>query len=509
MELRMNSAVIIRDAFRIYGDGPRASVALQGLTLDVGVGEIVVVLGPSGSGKTTLLRMVAGLDRLSAGCISTFGVDVGRLTRKQLVDFRAEQLGFLDQHYTRALSPELGIREAVSLQLTLRGSPTAEAHRAADALLERIGLRDRADDPPRTLSGGEQQRVAVCAAVAHSPRLLLVDEPAGELDAESAAAVYGLLSEVARAAGASALVVSHDAAAATIADRLVHVRDGRVVEEAAPGQAPGLVVSRGGWIRLPGSGPGTVTVERDGRVERRELRVGEAAAAGSSQRDTPAAGGGIVAELRGVDKEYGSRTVLEGFDLAVARGRLLAVVGRSGSGKTTVLHLLAGLLRPTAGEVVIDGELLNGRSRTALAALRREAVCVVTQEPGLVPHLSARENVMLGLGLRGLPAPGDRADEALDAVGLAELRARRAATLSAGERQRVAIARAMATGAPLLLADEPTARLDEENARAVGDLLARAAWEQSLAVVCATHDEALIDIADEVVALEPRADGVV
>jgi ABC-type lipoprotein export system ATPase subunit len=498
----MTAAVSVRDAFRIYGDGPRASVALQGLTLDVAPGEVVVVLGPSGSGKTTLLRMIAGLDRLSAGSVHAFGVDVGRLTRKQLVDFRAQQLGFLDQHYTRALSPELGIRQAVSLQLTLRGASAAGAQRAADELLERIGLRSRGDDRPRTLSGGEQQRVAVCAAVAHRPRLLLVDEPAGELDAESAAAVYRLLAEVTRAAGASALVVSHDAAAATIADRLVHVRDGRVVEEAAPGEEPELVVSRGGWIRLPGSGPGSVTVERDGRVQRRELRAGEPAADGSGPPEAPAATGEVVAELRGVTKAYGDRTVLGRFDLIVRRGRLIAVVGRSGTGKTTLLHLLAGLLRPTAGEVVVDGEVLAGRSRTALAALRREAICVVTQEPGLVPHLSARENVILGLGLRRLSAAGERSAEALGAVGLTELRSRRAATLSAGERQRVALARALAADAPLLLADEPTARLDEENARAVGDLLARAARERSLAVVCATHDQALIERADEVVQLE-------
>jgi energy-coupling factor transport system ATP-binding protein len=498
----MIAAVSVRDAFRIYGDGPRASVALQGLTLDVAPGEVVVVLGPSGSGKTTLLRMVAGLDRLSAGSVHASGVDVGRLTRRQLVVFRAQQLGFLDQHYTRALSPELSIRQAVSLQLTLRGASTADAEHAADELLDRIGLRDGGDDLPRTLSGGEQQRVAVCAAIAHRPRLLLVDEPAGELDAESAAAVYGLLAEVTRAADASALVVSHDAAAATIADRLVHVRDGRVVEEAAPGAEPELVVSRGGWIRLPGSGPGTVTVERDGRVERRELRAGEPAAGGSTRPDAPAATGEVVAELRGVAKAYGDRTVLDRFDLTVRRGRLVAIVGRSGTGKTTLLHLLAGLLRPTAGEVVMDSKLLNGRSRTALAALRREAIGVVTQEPGLVPHLSARENVVLGLGLRGTSAAGERADEALGVVGLTELRSRRAATLSAGERQRVAIARALAADAPLLLADEPTARLDEENARAVGDLLARAARERSLAVVCATHDQALIDLADEVVQLE-------
>ncbi|MGH3082606.1 MAG: ATP-binding cassette domain-containing protein [Gaiellaceae bacterium] len=503
----MTAAVSVRDAFRIYGDGPRASVALQGLTVDIASGEVVVLLGPSGSGKTTLLRMVAGLDRLSAGSVHAFGVDVGRLTRKQLVDFRARQLGFLDQHYTRALSPELGIRQAVSLQLTLRGAATADAKRAADELLERIGLRHRGDDRPRTLSGGEQQRVAVCAAVAHRPQLLLVDEPAGELDAESAAAVYGLLADVTRAAGASALVVSHDAAAATIADRLVHVRDGRVVEEAAPGEVPELVVSRGGWIRLPGSGPGRVTVERGGRVERHELRAGEPAADGPRPSEAPTAAGEVVAELRGVDKAYGDRTVLERFELTVLRGRLVAVVGRSGTGKTTLLHLLAGLLRPTAGEVVFDGELLNGRSRTALAALRREGIGVVTQEPGLVPHLSARENVMLGLGLRRLSGAGERADEALGAVGLTELRSRRAATLSAGERQRVAIARALAVNAPLLLADEPTARLDEENARAVGDLLARAARERRLAVVCATHDQVLIERADEVVHLESPSSG--
>ena len=503
MELRVTSAVSVRDAFRIYGDGPRASVALQGLTLDVEPGEIVVVLGPSGSGKTTLLRMVAGLDRLSAGSVSAFGLDVGRLGRRQLVDYRAEHVGFLDQHYTRALSPELGIRRAVSLQLTLRGVPPPKALRVADELLERIGLRERGDDPPHTLSGGEQQRVAVCAAVAHRPQLLLVDEPAGELDTESADAVYNLLREVARAAGSSALVVSHDAAAATIADRLVHVRDGRVVEEASPGGEPGLVVSRGGWIRLPGgAGPGTVTVERDGRVERRELRAGEATVDGAEPARPPAVAGDVVAELRGVDKAYGDRVVLRSLDLAVARGRLVAVVGRSGSGKTTLLHLLAGLLRPTAGEVTIGGQSLDGSSRTALAALRRASICVVTQEPGLVPHLSARENVLLGLGLRRLSGASERADEALDAVGLTELRARRAATLSAGERQRVAIARALATDAPLLLADEATARLDEENARAVGALLARAASERGLAVVCATHDQLLIDLADEVVRLE-------
>src|SRR5207237_824431 len=136
--------------------------------------------------------------------------------------------------HARPLPDDLTCRQTVALQLELLGHDPREAGRAADNLLERVGLADRAGDRPGSLSGGEQQRVAVCAAVAHRPGLLLADEPAGELDAENGALVYRLLGELVREARGSALIVSHDAAAASIADRLVHVRDGRVVEEARP-----------------------------------------------------------------------------------------------------------------------------------------------------------------------------------------------------------------------------------------------------------------------------------
>jgi ABC-type lipoprotein export system ATPase subunit len=300
-------------------------------------------------------------------------------------------------------------------------------------------------------------------------------------------------------------VVSHDAAAADIADRLVHVRDGRVVEEGRPGDEPDLVVSRGGWIHLPlrDLDGGRVSVQAREEVLVRQLRAdGGAGMAPAGTSSAAPENGDALAELRKVEKSYGSRRVLAGLDLRVERGRFIAVVGRSGSGKTTLLHLIAGLERPSAGEIVVTSQPLDGLSRSALAALRREAIAIVTQEPGLVPHLSASENVVLGLDLRGTAAAAARAEAALASVGLAELRERRAATLSAGERQRVAIARAFACGAELLLADEPTARLDEENALGVGRLLADAAHERGLAVVCATHDSQLLDLADDVVRLE-------
>jgi ABC-type lipoprotein export system ATPase subunit len=208
-----------------------------------------------------------------------------------------------------------------------------------------------------------------------------------------------------------------------------------------------------------------------------------------------AAPGETVAELRDVVKQFAGapKPVLAGVSASFAAGTLTAVVGRSGSGKTTLLHLLAGLERPDQGQVLVRGREIQALDRAGSAAVRREHVSLVTQEPGLVPHLSACENVELGLLVRGLE--GDPA-ATLTEVGLGARIDHRADRLSAGERQRVAIARALAADPVLLLADEPTARLDQSNARAVGELLAKLAHEHGTAVVCATHDEVVIEHAD-------------
>jgi ABC-type lipoprotein export system ATPase subunit len=224
--------------------------------------------------------------------------------------------------------------------------------------------------------------------------------------------------------------------------------------------------------------------------------------AGVELEAAAAASGPVVAAVEAVEKRYGTRIVLEGLSRGFQAGALTAVVGRSGSGKTTLLHLLAGLERPSAGGVSLAGTSLEALTRAELAELRRGHVALVTQEPGLVPYLTARENVELGLYLRG--TDGD-AREALVDVGIAPDLDVPAARLSAGERQRVALARALATRAQVLLVDEPTARLDEENARSASVLLARAAHERGTAVVCATHDSVLIERADETLDLDPEA----
>ena len=307
----MSAAVDVRDAFRIHRSVGGTAVALQGLTLQVEKGEIVVVLGPSGSGKTTLLRVVAGFDSLSAGTAHVLGEDVGRLSSAALARFRARNLGVLDQHYARALSPDLSCVQTVGLGLELLGAPHASARAAAANLLDRVGLGNRLDARPEHLSGGEQQRVALCAALAHRPRLLLADEPAGELDAVSAETVYALIAELAREQGATALVVSHDEAAAAIADRLVHVRDGRVVEEGEPGRPASLVVTEPGWIRLPDQlldalgGPRRLQAALEGRdVVIRADGPGPQLPELAPSESRPAAGRAVVAEVQSLVKRF-------------------------------------------------------------------------------------------------------------------------------------------------------------------------------------------------------------
>ena len=508
------SAVELQDVFRIYQTPEGDAAALQGLSLKVHDGEKLVVLGPSGSGKSTLLRLLAGLDRPSAGSVRVFGEDVGKLTGRGLGAYRSDALGYADQHYARALVPELTARELVALQPALRGSSRLERHARADELLERVGLTGKRDSLPRELSGGEQQRVALCAALAHSPKLFLADEPTGELDHANALLVYDAIAELTRAQGCTTVIVSHDPESTLIADRVVRVRDGRVSEEwAREGGEESIVIGRGGWLRLPEE-----FLHRAGIQTRAVARLEDHAIVVTAAEPSVPAGpvelrgsepltpsARVVADVRGLTRRFAAATALDGLDASFLSGRLTAVTGPSGSGKTTLLHLLAGLDLPSSGEVFVTGRRMDELDREERAALRAAQIGFVGQQPGLVPFLSAKENVELGLALRlsgsePQARPG-RADALLETVGLSERATQRLSRLSTGERARVAIARALAPQPTLLLVDEPTSRLDQANAAAVAALLARLAHEHDTAVVCATHDPVVIDQADERLAL--------
>jgi ABC-type lipoprotein export system ATPase subunit len=496
-----------RELFAVYPSATGGVAALQGLTLAVEDDEICVVLGPSGSGKTTLMRVLAGLARPSAGSLVAAGIDLLHASTRELGRYRRDVLGYADQHYWRALAGELTAEELVALPLGLAGAPPADRRTRARELLERVGLLDRATALPRELSGGEQQRIALCAALAHRPRLLIADEPTGDLDAESARDVHTLLAELVSEQGASAVVVSHDPASTEIADRVVHIRDGRVSEE-RQGEVETAVVGTGGWLRIPEE-----TLRAAGIHDRARIVLGDgsvglhpvdgrvAASAAASVRLEGARGEVLAA--RGVSRRYGAQVALDRLDVTFVPGELTAVVGPSGSGKSTLLALLAGMDVPDEGEILVGDVVVSSRDRTARSELRRDRIAVVGQAPGLSGFLTARENVELGLALRGVEGEEarDRTADALAAVHLAAHADRRVELLSAGQRERVALARAFAARTPVVLADEPSSRLDAVTTVEIGSLLADLAHRTGTTVVCATHDPLLIDLADREVRL--------
>jgi energy-coupling factor transport system ATP-binding protein len=498
-----------RELFVVYPSPTGGIAALRGLTLAVEEGETCVVLGPSGSGKTTLMRILAGLERPSAGSVVVDGLDLAHASAGTVARHRSRVLGYADQHYWRALSGELTAEELVGVPLGLLSVEPRERRARARELLERVGLLDRATARPGELSGGEQQRIALCAALAHRPRLLIADEPTGELDAATAAGVYSILAELVVEEGATAVIVSHDPASTRIADRVVHLRDGRVSEEHRDGEET-VVVGSGGWLRVPEetlAASGIVrrarVVARDGVVELHPVAGGETAAAVVAPVVAGTRGG--VLETRGVSRRFGSEVALSSVDATFRPGELAVVTGPSGSGKSTLLALLAGLDLPDAGEIALDGVEISALSRHERAELRRRRIAVVLQSPRLSDYQTALENVELALALRrgdGSSGPG----AALAAVGLAEHAERRVGVLSAGQRERVALARAFAGRPAVVLADEPTARLDAATTLAIGDLLATLARSTQTTVVCATHDPLLIGLADrELLLTRPAA----
>jgi ABC-type lipoprotein export system ATPase subunit len=306
------------------------------------------------------------------------------------------------------------------------------------------------------------------------------------------------------------VVVSHDPASARIADRVVRVRDGRISEESGADAGEGeLVVGRGGWLRLPEEFLLRIGIRERARahLEGERIVVTAVEHAEPAQRpepsELPQPAGGVSVELKGLTRRYGDVVPVERLDASFEAGRLVAVTGPSGSGKTTLLQLVAGLELPDEGPVRILGRELTTLGRDGRARLRRETIGYVGQQPGLTPFLSARENVELGLALHGRPVAA--ALEALEAVGLGERTEQRVERLSTGERLRVAIARALAPRPPVVLADEPTSRLDQANALAVAVLLARLAREWNAAVICATHDPIVVAQADEELALRAAA----
>jgi putative ABC transport system ATP-binding protein len=220
--------VTVRGVGRTYGSGRSAVHALTDISFDVAPGELVALVGRSGSGKTTLLNIIGGLDRPDTGPVAVGGTEVTALDDAGLVRLRRDLIAFVFQ--TFGLIPVLSAAENVGVPLRLRAMPVADRERRVRLLLELVGLADHTEQRPTEMSGGQQQRVAIARALAGSPRLLIADEPTGQLDTETGLAVMALIRGVVEAEGMTAVVATHDPVMIALADRAVRIVDGRLTD---------------------------------------------------------------------------------------------------------------------------------------------------------------------------------------------------------------------------------------------------------------------------------------
>ncbi|MBO0905559.1 ABC transporter ATP-binding protein [Jiella sonneratiae] len=510
----MTPIIELKSIGKHYGEGKNRAEILDKVDLSVKEGEFVAIVGFSGSGKTTLMSLLAGLIAPDAGEV---------LMRGEKVTGPGPERGLVFQSYS--LMPWLTVRGNVQLAVDSVFARETKAERRArvDKYVEMVGLAHAADRKPAELSGGMRQRVSVARALAMSPEVLLLDEPLSALDALTRAKLQDEFAAISQVEKKTVLLITNDVdEAILLADRIIPLDPGPratlgpsfSVDLPRPRDRAGMNANEGfkrlrrdvtnylmekgrhasaeagDPVMLPNVVP--ISLEAKKRVPAPELPKAYRDAAHSPIER------GFV-EFFEVRKVYptpkGSLTVVDGFDLKMAKGEFVSLIGHSGCGKSTVLSMAAGLNDISSGGIVLDGREVSGAGPDR---------AVVFQAPSLMPWLTARENVALGVD-RVYPnaTPAERRDVVehyLHRVGLGDAMHRRAADLSNGMKQRVGIARAFALSPKLLLLDEPFGMLDSLTRWELQDVLMDVWKRTQVTAVCVTHDvdEAIL-LADRVV----------
>jgi putative ABC transport system ATP-binding protein len=226
------NAIIVRDLIKVFKLGQIEVQALRGLNVNVRKGEMVSIIGPSGSGKSTLLNIIGGLDNATAGQVRVFEADLTKMNPGELVKYRRETVGHVFQNMN--LIPTLTAAENIELPMAALGVKERDRKQRIQELIDVVGLHDRLNHKPGELSGGEQQRIALAAALANDPPLILADEPTGELDTENARIVVEYLRRINEEMGKTVLMVTHDPTIARVADRILRIHDGVVQTDVSP-----------------------------------------------------------------------------------------------------------------------------------------------------------------------------------------------------------------------------------------------------------------------------------
>lgn len=466
--------------------------ALDGVSLSIAPGQMVVVMGASGAGKSTLARCLnRSIPTFQRGRLDGTIRLLGRGIERDTVGDLAGTIGLVAQDFEAQLFATNVAQEVVFGMEQMGVDRSTMASRLA-AALRMVGLVGFERRDPATLSGGEKQRLAIAATVALEPKILVLDEPTTDLDPVGKAEVLRALAAL-RGRGLTLLVIEHEIAAAQAADRLILLSRGKVVADGAPAELCARAelleacAVRPPDLTLLGARLGLDPVPKtvDAAVARlascpRTPAMAREATARPHRESVP------IIELRQVSFEYSSgKPVLREIDFAVFAGDFIAVIGQNGSGKTSLAKHFNGLLRPTRGTVLLDGECITQREAKEIAA----TVGYVFQNPDTqIFAATVADEVAFGPRNLGLSQAEvrDRVTESLAAVGLANATAEDPFLMNKGARQRLAVASALALRPRALLLDEPTTGLDYAEQCAMMELLS-ALRRRGTAIIIITH----------------------
>jgi len=456
--------VIKADKLRkIYKLPAEEIIALKGIELEIKEGEFVSLMGPSGSGKSTLFNLVGCLDSVTDGSLYVMDYEVSKMKESQLPEVRRGNIGFVFQEFF--LIPTLTALENVEMPYIF--SPEKGNRAKATELLELVGLSERINHLPKEMSGGEMQRVAIARALACDPKILLADEPTRNLDTKNARAIFELFRKLCKEKGLTVVVATHNAGLACESDRVIHLKNG-LIDEAV------------GQIKL----------------KQENLQVDTEDSPESSKEEK-------IIKAHELKKNYhrGSETVkaLDGVDFSISPGEIVSIIGPSGSGKTTLMNLISCMDNATSGELTIGDTDVTPLGESKLINIRRGNIGFVFQGFHLIPTLTIRDNMELPLLFSGKKIDREKILNLLDMVGLKDKENKYPSMLSGGEQQRVAIARAMVNDPKILLADEPTGKLDIKLRDEIMNIFRKLAKEKNIAVFIATHDLELAGMAERII----------